>query len=317
MSKNRNHQKLPCCMPNQQSKTESRIHDFKSLKPKSVLNQKMVLLEAAEFLIGSEDKTTYSADQEGPIKKIKVNSFFIDPYAVSNEEFSNFVNNSNYISDAERLEWSYVFYQFINPKLAKEIIGKAENASWWLAIKGANWKKPEGPGSSNQNRLNHPVTHISWNDANNYCKWADKRLPTETEWEYAARGGLAQKTFPWGNSLNPGGKHLCNIWQGNFPKINTAKDGYIGTAPVNAYKPNNFGLFNMVGNVWEWCQNSWDNKYETLNNTKKIGQKTIRGGSYLCHKSYCNRYRVSARSSNSVNSSTGNLGFRCSKDFTA
>ncbi len=316
MAKNKNCAKLPCCMPNQQSKTKSQAYNLKTIKQKSILNEKMVLLKSAEFLMGSEDKTTYTADKEGPVKKIKVNSFLIDKYAVSNKEFSNFVNESNYISDAEKLEWSYVFYQFINPKFSKEILGKAENAPWWLAIQGANWKNPEGPGSSIQNRLNHPVIHISWNDANNYCKWANKRLPTEAEWEYAARGGLSQKTFPWGNSLNPSGKHLCNIWQGNFPKTNLAKDGYIGTAPVNEYKPNNFGLFNMVGNVWEWCQNSWDNKDGTLNTRKTINQKTIRGGSYLCHKSYCNRYRVSARSSNSVNSSTGNLGFRCTKDLT-
>ena len=316
MAKNKNCAKLPCCMPNQQSKTKSQAYNLKTIKQKSILNEKMVLLKSAEFLMGSEDKTTYTADKEGPVKKIKVNSFLIDKYAVSNKEFSNFVNESNYISDAEKLEWSYVFYQFINPKFSKEILGKAENAPWWLAIQGANWKNPEGPGSSIQNRINHPVIHISRNDANNYCKWANKRLPTEAEWEYAARGGLSQKTFPWGNSLNPSGKHLCNIWQGNFPKTNLAKDGYIGTAPVNEYKPNNFGLFNMVGNVWEWCQNSWDNKDGTLNTRKTINQKTIRGGSYLCHKSYCNRYRVSARSSNSVNSSTGNLGFRCTKDLT-
>ena len=316
MAKNKNCAKLPCCMPNQQSKTKSQAYNLKTIKQKSILNEKMVLLKSAEFLMGSEDKTTYTADKECPVKKIKVNSFLIDKYAVSNKEFSNFVNESNYISDAEKLEWSYVFYQFINPKFSKEILGKAENAPWWLAIQGANWKNPEGPGSSIQNRLNHPVIHISWNDANNYCKWANKRLPTEAEWDYAARGGLSQKTFPWGNCLNPSGKHLCNIWQGNFPKTNLAKDGYIGTAPVNEYKPNNFGLFNMVGNVWEWCQNSWDNKDGTLNTRKTINQKTIRGGSYLCHKSYCNRYRVSARSSNSVNSSTGNLGFRCTKDLT-
>ena len=154
MAKNKNCAKLPCCMPNQQSKTKSQAYNLKTIKQKSILNEKMVLLKSAEFLMGSEDKTTYTADKEGPVKKIKVNSFLIDKYAVSNKEFSNFVNESNYISDAEKLEWSYVFYQFINPKFSKEILGKAENAPWWLAIQGANWKNPEGPGSSIQNRLN-------------------------------------------------------------------------------------------------------------------------------------------------------------------
>ncbi len=181
----------------------------------------------------------------------------------------------------------------------------------------AYWFQPEGPGSTIDDRMDHPVIHVSWNDAKAFCDWAGKRLPTETEWEYAARGGLEQKKYPWGDELTPNGEHYCNIWQGDFPYKNTEEDGYLGTAPATSFPANGFGLYNVAGNVWEWCEDWFTNRSDREIDAKQINNQTpkvMRGGSYLCHKSYCNRYRVAARSSNTMDSSTGNLGFRCVAD---
>ncbi|MGH2647807.1 MAG: formylglycine-generating enzyme family protein, partial [Ginsengibacter sp.] len=187
----------------------------------------------------------------------------------------------------------------------------------WCAIQGAKWNTPEGQNSNINERMDHPVVHISWNDSIAYCQCVNKRLPTEAEWEYAARGGLVQKKFPWGNELMQNNEHHCNIWQGTFPDYNNLDDGYLGTAPAKSFKPNNFCLYNMAGNVWEWC-NDWfsDCFHETDTRINPKGPlqgdaKVMRGGSFLCHHSYCNRYRVAARSSNTIDSSTSNIGFRC------
>ncbi|MBD0381349.1 formylglycine-generating enzyme family protein [Paenibacillus sedimenti] len=280
----------------------------------------MILLPGGEFLMGEESGEGFPQDGEGPVRAFTIDPFYIDPYAVTNEQFRHFVEATGYVTEAEKFGWSYVFHLFVSDELKENVDGVVSNAPWWWKVDGANWRQPEGPGSSIESRMDHPVVHVSWNDANAYCRWSGKRLPTEAEWEFAARGGLERKRYPWGDTLLVEGQYRCNIWQGLFPKVNHASDGYAGTAPVNAYEPNGFGLYNVSGNVWEWCEDwfSADHHRSTSSHNPKGPAKgtakTLKGGSYLCHKSYCNRYRVAARISNTPNSSTGHMGFRCVAD---
>ncbi|WUO35193.1 formylglycine-generating enzyme family protein [Streptomyces sp. NBC_00286] len=275
-------------------------------------------LPGGTFRMGGEDADANPGDGEGPIREVTVGPFEIDTRCVTNERFAAFVDATGYRTDAERFGWSYVFARFLPGELRK-VSPRPEGTPWWCGVQGAYWAAPEGPGSELDGRWDHPVVHVSWGDALAFCRWEGSRLPTEAEWEYAARGGLDQKRFPWGDELTPGGEHRCNIWQGRFPFRNTAEDGYKGTAPVDAFPPNGFGLFNTSGNVWEWCADWWGTDHGTGPHTDPTGPeqgtaRVMRGGSYLCHDSYCNRYRVAARTSNTPDSSVGNLGFRCVRD---
>lgn len=263
-----------------------------------------VALPGGTFLMGSDDPVGFPDDHEGPVRQVEVGPFAIDAYAVTNDRFATFVDSTGYVTDAERFGWSFVFARFIPAPLRKASTRVAATP-WWCAVEGAAWFAPEGPGSEIAERLDHPVVHVSWTDANAFCRWADRRLPSEAEWEYAARGGLDQARYPWGDDLEPGGNYRCNIWHGRFPTHNTAEDGFVGTAPVDAFLPNGFGLHNVAGNVWEWCADWFD--------AERTG-RAMRGGSYLCHDSYCNRYRVAARTQSTPDSSTGNTGFRCVSD---
>lgn len=275
----------------------------------------MLLLPGGTFLMGADDADGFPADGEGPVREITVSPFRIDPYAVTNDRFARFVDETGHVTEAERFGWSYVFAGFL-PAALRRGAARPAQTPWWCGVDGACWRAPEGPGSTVAERGDHPVVHVSWNDAMAYCSWAGVRLPTEAEWEYAARGGPAQLRYPWGDELTPGGAHRCNIWQGHFPTKNTAEDGFRGTAPVDAFEPNGFGLYNVSGNVWEWCADWWGTEHGTRPRTDPTGpargaSKVIRGGSYLCHRSYCNRYRVAARTSNTPDSTTGHMGFRC------
>jgi formylglycine-generating enzyme required for sulfatase activity len=231
---------------------------------------------------------------------VTLEPFYIDATCVTNAQFAAFVKATGYKTEAERFGWSFVFHLFVGPAARAHIVdGVVPGAPWWLGVEGATWRAPEGPGSSFAERQNHPVVHVSWNDALVYATWAGKRLPCEAEWERAARGGVESARFPWGDELTPRGKHRCNIWQGEFP------------------------LHNTSGNVWEWCSDWWSSTWHTSECTEtrhnpsgpdEGSDKVIRGGSYLCHASYCNRYRVAARTHTTPDSATGHTGFRCAAD---
>lgn len=308
-----------CCMPARNTQRSSRPAPLRPSDLAPSTTEGMVLLLGGEFRMGTDSAEGYASDGEGPVRTVRLAAFHIDACAVSNAQFAAFVAATGYRTEAEQLGWSYVFAGFV-PAALRRAAPRPERTPWWCGIEGASWNHPEGPGSDLAGRADHPVVHVSWNDAHAYSRWAGKRLPTEAEWEYAARGGLDQARYPWGDDLDPGGEYRCNIWRGSFPAKNTAADGYRGTAPVTAFLPNGFGLYNMCGNVWEWCADWWstDHGVGPLSNPRgpESGDaKVIRGGSHMCHDSYCFRYRVAARSANTVDSSAGHTGFRCAKSL--
>ncbi len=277
----------------------------------------MAHLPGGRFLMGSESADAIALDGEGPVREFSLDPFYLARHTVTNAEFSRFVEASGYLTEAERAGGSFVF----QGHLAKHADGpRPPGTPWWIHVRGASWRSPEGPGTSVAKRGDSPVTHVSWNDAQAYCAWAGYRLPTEAEWEFAARGGLEQRTYPWGDELLPGGRHMCNIWQGVFPDRDTGEDGFRGTAPIGSFEANGYGLHEMVGNVWEWCGDFFDTRWrQTASPLNPAGpesgsRRVMKGGSYLCHASFCFRYRNSARSGNEPSASTGNLGFRVARD---
>ena len=311
----------PCCSPNRETAAPAAAApEFSRVAGGGT--DGMMLLPGGEFLMGNERDYGFAADGEGPVHRVTLAPFWIDACALTNEQFNAFVNATGYKTEAERFGWSFVFFGHLTPtQRATAVRLVAQGSEWWCRIDGATWRHPEGPGSTIKQRWTHPVVQVSWLDALAYCAWAGKRLATEAEWEFAARGGLPHRNrFPWGDELEPGGRHRMNVWQGTFPTHNTEADGFYGPCPVRTYKPNAFGLFGMTGNVWEWC---WDwfeaDSYGHSPAADPTGptegdRRVMRGGSYLCHASYCNRYRVDARSSNTPDSATTNLGFRCVRD---
>ena len=257
-----------------------------------------IALPGGEFVMGSDAGEGLPADGEGPARRVALEPFRIGATTMTNREFGDFVRATRYVTEAERAGESFVFYLQVAEALRPAIRKVAAGLPWWLSVGEACWQRPEGPGSHIRDRLDHPVVHVSWNDAHAYCEWAGVRLPTEAEWEFAARGGLEQKRYPWGDELRPHGELRCNIFQGDFPD-RPAEGWNPGPMEARAFPPNGYGLYNTSGNVWEWCAD-WFSP----------GQRTTRGGSFLCHDSYCNRYRVAARGSNTPSSSASNCGFR-------
>ncbi len=278
----------------------------------------MVALPGGAFHMGSESLDSFPMDGEGPVRVVRIDPFRIDAVAVRNRDFAAFVAATGYRTDAERLGWSFVFAGHLAE--AGQASPAVVDAAWWRAVDGADWRHPSGPGSDAGACPDHPVVQVSWNDAAHFAAWAGKRLPTEAEWEYAARGGLARKTYPWGNDLRPEGCRLCNIWEGPFPRRDPDSDGFFGLCAVDALPPNGFGLHGMTGNTWEWCADWFDTHHHVLASRDNPrgpagGQtKVLKGGSYLCHPSYCNRYRVAARTGSTPESATGHIGFRCVAD---
>jgi len=274
-------------------------------------------IPGGEYQLGTEGPEAWEGDGEGPIRRVQLDAFRISAHTITNAQFYAFFNATGYRTDAERFGWSFVFHALLNPKKSHQLnLRKVPGLEWWYGVDGVDWRHPEGPGSSVKKRMNHPAVHVSWNDAAAFCHWAGLRLPTEAEWEAAARGGEVGKIYPWGDDLTPGGRHRCNIWQGEFPVKNSLEDGFLGTAPVQTYGPNGYGLYQVIGNVWEWV-GDWftpDNIAERQGyhprGPAQGDRKTMKGGSYLCHHSYCNRYRCAARTSNTPDTSNGNCGFR-------
>ncbi len=271
-----------------------------------------------ELTMGTPERHPYGAKDERPAHLVVLEPFRIDATAVSNAQFAEFVEATGHTTEAERCGWSFVFAGLLEEPVDGAVeLGRPTSAPWWVALAGASWRAPEGPASSLEGRADHPVVHVSWSDASSFAAWAGLRLPTEAEWELAARGGLEDRCFPWGDELEPGGRHAMNVWQGDFPIRNTCDDGWYGTAPVDAYEPNGLGVWNMTGNVWEWCADWYAGDYYAASPLRNpVGpaqgtERVTRGGSYLCHASYCARYRVGARNGTEPGSTMGNLGFRC------
>jgi sulfatase modifying factor 1 len=314
-----------CCAPaaEHDAATAPAATTSEAREPLEETLARMIELPGGTFRMGTEDTEGFPQDGEGPVRDVTLAPFLIDKTSVTNDQFARFIAATGHKTEAEVFGWSFVFWAHIPKKRFEELVrDTVQGAPWWCQVPGAIWSAPEGPGSDVSTRGNYPVVHVSWNDALSYCTWANQRLLTEAEWEYAARGGLDQNTYPWGNQLRPGGEHRCNIWQGQFPQEDTGDDGYAGTSPVDAFPPNGYGLHSITGNAWEWCADwfSCDHHTEPSPATRDNPQgpatgtgRVMKGGSFLCHKSYCNRYRVGARSSNTPDSSTSNLGFRCGR----
>ena len=304
----------------------------------------MVWIPGGQFVMGTDDPQAYPAER--PAHAVRVDGFWMDQTDVTNAQFRKFVQATGYLTTAQRKpSWEELKKQLppgtprppeeklVAASLVFQSPGHAvpldDVGQWWSWTPGADWCHPEGPGSGIDGKDDHPVVHVSWDDAVAYCKWAGKRLPTEAEWEFAARGGLAGKRYAWGDADPSDDRPCCNIWQGHFPDANTAADGYVRTSPVKAFKPNGYGLYDMAGNVWQWCGDRFRaDTYlmETSSGTAVnppgpstsfdpdqpyTPERVTRGGSYLCNASYCASYRVTARRGTSPDTSMSHIGFRC------
>jgi formylglycine-generating enzyme required for sulfatase activity len=291
----------------------------------------MVWIPPGQFLMGSEFGPFTDAR---PIHTVELDGFWIDKTPVTNEEFAKFVRATSYVTVAERSPSAKDYPQVPPDELApgsvvfsppEGPVPPDNHYLWWKYVKGACWKHPEGPGSDLNERAKHPVVHVCWEDANAYAKWIGKRLPTEAEWEYAARGGLTQMPYVWGKEFRPGGKFMANTWQGRFPFHNTKEDGWVRTSPVGSYPANGFGLYDMAGNVWQWCADWYRPDYYGYSprrnprgpddshdpNEPNIPKRVQRGGSFLCSDQYCSRYMPGGRGKGAVDTGSSHVGFRC------
>jgi formylglycine-generating enzyme required for sulfatase activity len=303
----------------------------------------MVRIPGGTFLMGGDNDQ--ARKDEFPKHKVTLKEFYMDETEVTNKQFQEFVKATGYLTTAEKdVDWNEMKKQLPantpmpDSEMLKaaslvfiatpEAVNLSDYSQWWEWRQGANWKHPQGPQSNIEGKENYPVVHISWDDANAYCKWAGKRLPTEAEWEYAARGGMKNTIYSWGNSPIDSAGYQCNYWQGSFPNENEVKDGFYASAPVKTFAPNKYGLYDMSGNVWEWCSDLYNsNYYAQLQNKTSLNPKgpvksydpdeplvskrVMRGGSFLCNESYCSGYRNSSRMKSSQDSGMEHLGFRC------
>lgn len=252
------------------------------------------------------------------LRATKVQCFGVDRYAVTNRRFAAFVQETGYVTDAEVFGWSFVFKDMLAPGM-RVPANRVVEVPWWYRIDGARWNRPAGPDSLIDDILDHPVVHVSHRDAATFAAWSSGRLLTEAEWEFAARGG-ADVVYPWGDDDPPDDDPRCNIWQGRFPDQNRATDGFAATGPVDAFAPNGYGLYNMCGNTWEWCADAFRVKSVGAEGrardaaARRDNERLLKGGSYLCHRSYCHRYRIAARMGRSPETTTSHIGFRLGYD---
>lgn len=306
----------------------------------------MVYIPGGEFSmggvnpVGMNDGGREAMNDARPVHRVYVDPFFMDETEVTNAQFAAFVEATGYVTLAEKKPTREEFPTAPEDKLVAGSVVFSPPSSkvsldnlyqWWAYVYGANWRHPQGPNSSIAGKESHPVVHIAWEDANAYAKWAGKRLPTEAEWEFAARGGLHGEIYPWGNQFKPDGKWMANIFQGNFPHENAGSDGYKGTAPVKQFDPNGYGLYDMAGNTWEWCSDWYRYDYYHQANGTAVTRnpkgpdssfdpqepnamkKVQRGGSFLCTDQYCTRYMVGTRGKGEWRSGADHIGFRCVK----
>lgn len=292
----------------------------------------MVYIKGGAFQMGTND-----FEDASPVHEVVIDGFWMDEHEVTNAQFARFVSATGYQTVAERpldpKDFPNVPLDALQPGSAvftppAHTVGLDNHLQWWQYVVGASWRQPEGPGSSIKGRENEPVVHIAYEDAAAFAKWAGKRLPTEAEWELAARGGKSNSKYYWGNELKPKGSWAANVYQGNFPVQDAAEDGYKGVAPVKSYTPNAFGLYDMDGNVWEWCSDYYrPDYYESSPNKNPKGpsdsfdpmepgavKRVQRGGSFLCNEQYCERYVAGSRGKGEISSGSNNLGFRCVSD---
>jgi formylglycine-generating enzyme len=312
------------------------VADLQAAPAKSRPGSDMVWIPGGIFLMGSDDHYP----EEAPAHRVSVGGFWIDRHTVTNAEFARFVRKTGYLTVAEQAP-DPADYPGAKPELlvpASTVfrqpphrVDLGNHYNWWTYVPGADWRHPQGPGSSIKKRPDHPVVHVAWDDVQAYSAWVGKLLPTEAEWELACRGGLDRAEFAWGEEFNPGGRWMANTWQGEFPTKNTEQDGYEGTAPVGSYPPNGYGLVDMIGNVWEWTADWYQAHGELvhacctvanprggarhssvdLNDPVGVPRKVMKGGSHLCAPNYCRRYRPAARMPQAVDTATSHLGFRC------
>ena len=311
------------------------------------LSEGMVYIEGGIFEMGADNQQ--ARQDEYPKHSVKLDGFWIDAHEVTNAQFREFVEATGYVTTAEKKpDWEEMKKQLPpgTPKPPDDVLVAASlvftptdkavdlnnYSQWWTWVPGANWRQPEGPGSSIEGKDNYPVVHVSWYDARAYAEWAGKRLPTEAEWEYAARGGKQKKIYPWGDEHIDMKAVKANSWQGQFPNYNAERDGFFGLAPVQSFRPNDYGLFDMAGNVWEWCADWYHYDYYKMNADinllsnpegpsssydpmePSVPKRVQRGGSFLCNDGYCSGYRVASRMKSSPDTGMSHVGFRCVSD---